>query len=295
MFEMHRKNMYRIYNQERAKLIKSPNCLIEAEKHFSELLLKLVQNNLASITEDYNEASYLYPFWQNYPPDDRGRQPRGDQFPWIEVGEHSIGAKLPRILESGGLKIKDTGIPAGPDQRFLVSSNKIKEIFGFTEWVWLFIDIKSVGPRDNFDHAVMSHNQISGDGKWEVESKGIENTILTANGKRTSHAFHCSIPPLYVLSNGCVAPVINFVVKPIYAMPHIANNNSNSGQPLDEIKIVSIPNGILLTLNPGYINSFPELLYPGKDDKSKNPLKVRARISFEILRRINSWRVQTVS
>jgi len=50
-----------------------------------------------------------------------------------------------------------------------------------------------------------------------------------------------------------------------------------------------------LVINPGYLNKFPGLLFPGKDDKSKNPLKVRARVSFALLRKIAAWRVCDVT
>jgi len=61
-------------------------------------------------------------------------------------------------------------------------------------------------------------------------------------------------------------------------------------QPLDRITLVSIPNGILLAENPNYLKIFPGLLFPGKDDKEKDPRKVRTRISFEKLRHIAEWR-----
>jgi hypothetical protein len=50
----------------------------------------------------------------------------------------------------------------------------------------------------------------------------------------------------------------------------------------------------LLAVNPNYLKQYPHLLFPGKDDKEKNPLKVRARVSFEVLRHIAPWRHQVV-
>jgi hypothetical protein len=64
------------------------------------------------------------------------------------------------------------------------------------------------------------------------------------------------------------------------------------GQPLSRLAIVSIPNGLLLEVNPAYLKQHPGLFYPGKDDKTKNPLKLRARVSFPLLRKIASWRVR---
>jgi Restriction endonuclease BglI len=50
----------------------------------------------------------------------------------------------------------------------------------------------------------------------------------------------------------------------------------------------------LLAINPNYLSKYPGLLFPGKDDKSTNPRKVRARVSFELLQRIAAWRVVTI-
>ncbi|HHH2235145.1 TPA: BglI family type II restriction endonuclease, partial [Yersinia enterocolitica] len=240
---------------------------------------------------DYNEASFLYPFWQNYPPDNRGRQPRGDQYPWIEVGEHSVGRKLSRHLAEHFF-VKDIGVPTGADERFLISSKEILNYSGgMYENVFLSIDIKSVGPRDDAHHAVMSHNQISGDGCWDNIEKGVYNTPLVARGIRAYHDFHCSLPPLYVLSDRTVAPVITIVVKPVYEMYSLyPTANYQSGQPLKRISLASIPNGLLLNVNPNYLGLYPGLFYPGKDDKGKSPLKVRARVDFNILQKIASWR-----
>ncbi len=258
-------------------------------------LVSLVANARAEIKRDYDEASLLYPFWQNYPPDDRGRQPKGDQIPWIEVGEHAIGSKLPRLL-APHYSIFDFGLPSGADQRFVLKSPTIKKVTqGLTDSVWLFVDIKSIGPRDDQDHTVMSHNQVSGDGIWKRPDDGIKNTPMKAVGSRASHPFHCSIPPLYVLSDRTIAPVVIVALKPVYEMLPGSATLRNSGQPLARIDFACIPNGILLSRNPGYLATYPSLLFPGKDDKGKNPLKVRARVSFDILRRIASWRHQVLT
>ena len=157
-----------------------------------------------------------------------------------------------------------------------------------TDSFWLFIDIKSVGPRDDQDHTVMSHNQISGNGKWTEKDFGIINDTMIAKGQRVSHPFHCAIPPLFVLSDGIIAPVIHIVLKPVYKM--LGLSSGEKGQPLGRVSLASIPNGILLTENPNYLQTYPGLLFPAKDDKEKDPRKVRARVSFEILRQIAQWR-----
>src|SRR5690606_17525153 len=103
------------------------NILIELEKFFMDYLYRALEVHKFEIKRDYNEASYLHPFWQNYPPEDRGRGSIKDQYPWIEVGEHAIGTKLARILGNDFL-VSDTGFPTGADKRFILSSESIKEI-----------------------------------------------------------------------------------------------------------------------------------------------------------------------
>jgi hypothetical protein len=295
VINLYRQQQFQLYNSARNYFIASPNALIELERFLTNHIVSLVQSNLAEIKNDYNEASYLYPFWENYPPEDRGRQPIMDQYPWLEVGEHAIGAKLPRLLVNS-FDVRDTGIPTGADQRFVISSKNILEATqGFTNSAWLFIDIKSVGPRDDQDHTVMSHNQVSGDGTWENSQAGVRNSILQAIGARASHDFHASIPPIYVLSDGTIAPVVIIALKPVYQMLQANHSNiRNNGQPLERIDVACIPNGLLLTKNPNYLNTYRGILFPGKDDKSKDPRKLRVRVSFSLLKEIHPWRVESI-
>jgi hypothetical protein len=293
MFNAHRTAQFKRYNQIRDYLINNPEKLIALEHFLADQVEKILILNLKLIKKEYDEASFLFPFWENYPPDERGRAPKGDQYPWIEVGEHAVGIKLNRLLAQK-FTVEDYGLPTGADQRLFLRSKEISDILGIDNCgAWLFADIKSVGPRDDADHTVMSHNQISGDGVWSNPEDGVKNTILTATGARATHPFHCSIPPLYVLSDGAVAPMINIVVKPVYDM--LSLSGAEGGQPLKRISLATIPNGILLIINPNYLKTYPGILFPGKDDKDKNPMKVRARVSFEILRKIADWRVKNIS
>jgi Restriction endonuclease BglI len=295
MFHLHTERQFNSYNMARNALIKNPNILIDLEKYLTDHLKNGLVSNLSEIKSDYNEASFLYPFWRNCPPDDRGRQPVMDQYPWIEVGEHSIGCKIPRILDRH-FSLRDAGLPTGADQRFLLKHEEIEVITqGLTNTAWLFIDIKSVGPRDDQDHTVMSHNQVSGDGIWEHQNTGIINTVFQATGSRSQHEFHSSMPPIFVLSDGTIAPVVIMALKPVYAMlPETRAGSRNDGQPIIRLDLACIPNGLLLTKNPGYLRDYPGLLFPGKDDKKTNPKKLRARIDFELLRIIDSWRYQSI-
>ena len=210
------------------------------------------------------------------------------------MGEHVFGDKLTRLLDDY-FQIRDIGLPTGSDLRLVLSNEKISEITkGFTKYCWLFADIKSVGPRDDQDHTVMSHNQITGSGEWDHIDGGVKNATMQARGHRITHPFYCSIPPIYVLSDGSIVPVVLIVIKPVYKMLILDDPQSEGGQPLGRITIAAIPNGLLLEKNPGYLTKYPSLFFPGKDDKGKNPLKVRGRVSFSILRKIADWRVRDI-
>ncbi len=265
-----------------------PDELIELERHITEIINHEIKQNYDEIRHDYNEASYLNAFWANYPPDDRGRAPVGDQIPWIEVGEHAVGHKLERIIGSK-YKVSEIGLPSGADNRFVLYDEKISEITHHkTNCAFVFLDIKSVGPRDNFEHTVISPYQVSGDGSWDSPNHNLENNTMVAQGKFASHTFYPAISPLYPLTNGKVAPTIHIFIKPVYKML----GNGHKGQPLDIIKSICVPNGILLCDNPNYLKQYPGLFFPGKDDKKKDPRKIRVRVSFDILKQIASWRVQ---
>ena len=291
MYTTHQFNQWDRYKRAKSFLVHSPSSLIAVEKYLNAKLWSFLTRNKNTIHEDYDESSYLYSFWKNYPPEDRGRAPKHDQFPWIEVGEQVFGSKLSRFLDKN-FTVKDPGIPSGSDYRYLISSPDIRSILGFTDSIWLFVDIKSVGPRDNFDHAVMSTYQISGSGDWSVMDQGVKNEPINAIGSRNNHLFYCSLPPIYVLSDETIAPLVTFAIKPVYSMMH--KGNVNIGQPLNKIKVASIPNGLLLTKEPNYIEQHPKLFFPGKDDKSKDLRKIRARVSFDILKKIDSWRVREI-
>lgn len=291
MFSKGRVLLYKNYVNLRNNFIANPNQLIKIEQFCTELVNKEIINNYDEIERDYNEASYLNAFWSNYPPEDRGRAPVGDQVPWIEVGEHAVGHKLSRII--GNIyAVSEVGLPAGADNRFVLYSEHIAEITdGITDCVFIFLDIKSVGPRDNFNHTVISPYQVSGDGKWSSPEQNMINSTMKATGKIVAHTFYPAISPIYPLSNGHTAPTIHLFVKPVYKMLNL-NSDGMKGQPLESIKNICIPNGLLLTENPNYLAAYPRLFFPGKDDKKKDPQKIRVRVSFDILSEIAPWRVQ---
>lgn len=279
------------YTQTRRTLLSNLNVVSAVEHYATASLCALLSKYVSQIRRDYDEASSLRPYWVNYPPDDRGRAPRGDQIPWIEVGEHAVGDNLiSRIHELGDVRFE--GLPAGPDIRFTLRSDEVRELSeGVLDGVWFMVDVKSVGPRDNFEHAVMSHNQVSGSGEWDMVSGSISNRVVTAVGARASHKFHCSLPPLYIMPEGSALLNVTLFIKPIYEML----SGGGFGQHLSEIKVGCIPNGLLLSGESGYLAKHPGLLYPGKDDKSKNPKKLRARVDFSLLRNLDEWRLVSLS
>ncbi|CAK7058664.1 MAG: Type-2 restriction enzyme BglI [Desulfovibrio sp.] len=112
MIGSHTRQQHTRYHTARNYLISHHDTLIALEKYLAAVVRGLLEESLPEIKRDYNEASFLYPFWANYPPDDRGRQPIKDQYPWIEVGEHAIGVKLARLL-AGEFTLYDTGFPHG--------------------------------------------------------------------------------------------------------------------------------------------------------------------------------------
>lgn len=293
----HRQQSFPKYHKARENLISNPEILIGLEMQITSAIRTLILSGVDEYKRDYDAASVLFPFWQNYPPEERGRDPKGDQYPWIEVGEHAVGTKIAREIK-GVFTTIDTGFPTGADQRFVLRSDLFLETSrGLSDSIWLFLDIKSVGPRDDQDHTVMSHNQISGSGDWHKAEDGIVNEPMVAQGKNAKHDFFPALPPLVVLPDGKVAPVITMAIKPVYSMEQSFTESKPiwHGQPLSRIDSVTIPNGLLLARNPNYLKSNPGLLFPGKDDKSKDPRKLRARVSFSLLRKIHPWRHETIA
>lgn len=290
MFYEYRPLMFDRYRRGRDHFLNHPDQLIALECYLTDVVNGCILEHYEEIERDYNEASYLHAFWANYPPENRGRAPVGDQIPWIEVGEHAVGHKLSRLL-SDEFSVAEVGLPSGADNRFVLYSDVIGRITnGFTDCAFVFLDIKSVGPRDNFDHTVISPYQVSGDGIWEGPDEDLANSPMNAAGRRVSHVFYPAIAPIYALSNGDVAPAVHLFVKPVYSML----SGMHRGQPLESIKNICVPNGLLLTENPGYLRLHPELFFPGKDERTKDPRKIRVRVSFCVLDQIAPWRVQQI-
>lgn len=68
MFNQYREQMYNTYNTARNHFINNPSELIEIEKFIFESVCDSVRNNIDEIVADYNEASFLHPFWETTRP-----------------------------------------------------------------------------------------------------------------------------------------------------------------------------------------------------------------------------------
>lgn len=287
------------YNQARTHFLANPEMLIELEKFLTNYIVSIINDHLIEIKEDYNSASDFYPYWQSCPPQDRGRKPIQDQHPWSEVGEKVLGSKLSRLLDLK-FSVRDSGFPIGSDQRFVLTNKYEDEEIsaatgGITNSVWLFVDIKSAGPTDNEPSLVMSPNQVSGDGIWKNTPDGVKNSVFRAIGTRTEHEFHVTLPPIIVFPDGTIVPIVTIALKPKYqVLPPLVVGTRNAGQPLDEIDIACIPNGLLITAQTlKGLDTYKGLFHPGKDGNSSSG-KVRARVCLEGLKKIAPWRMQTI-
>ena len=140
----------------------------------------------------------------------------------------------------------------------------------------------------------MSNKQISGSGEGDPALPGVVNQPMLAVGVRATHDFYPSMPPLIILPNGAPAITATYALKPVYSMLGGPSLAQWAGQHLHRIDLASLPNGLLLTQNPNYLSRYPGLIFPGKDDKSKDPRKLRARISFTHLQAIAEWRLKTL-
>ena len=275
------------YNSHRSNYIENPSQLIELEQRVTNLISEIITANWHEFKRDFDEASRNFPLWANHIPRDRGRAPRGDQIPWIEVGEHSIGHKLSRLI-SDVATVREIGLPFGSDDRYAITNEEF--------CAFLFCDLKSVlkDGGDDADYIVVPPQQISGNGVWQADSM-VHNDSVIARGQRAEHPFHPSLPPIVTSTDGGAFPSVHIFIKPVYEIQsRVSDGDSWVGQPLDHIKLICVPNGLLLTETPGYLSQYRGLFYPGKDDKSKAEESLRCRVNTRILSQIASWRVRVL-
>lgn len=248
--------------------------IIALEKKYMSLFIGLILNNANQLRRDFDLSSQLRPFWANSQPQQRGRSPKGDSVPYIEVGETSLTANITNLVseskEFGGVRFP--GLPAGGDMRFVTND------------AFIHLDIKVTGPRDELDKIVLPPHQFSGDGaNWS--SEGVSNSTVTIYGYRSSRSpFRPGLPPFYIIDDQILICLV-YVLKTVYLV-----NAASKTQPLRYLELICVPNGLLLFAGPKYQRNHPGLLSAGKDDKSTPIERARRRVYLNVLSEFASWR-----
>lgn len=264
------------YFQQRKRFLDSPERIVELEHTFTQIMLNEV---LLPICEDiyldfYDRPKQLIPFWRNYPPEQRGRQPKGHSVPWLELGEKTTSSNLVAQLANVFDDITFAGLPTGGDIRFTTGP------------FFVHLDIKLTGPNDNANEVVVPPNQISGDGsKWE---DGVINSAFPINYQagsrkgRLNYNFQPKLPPLYVIDE---APFLclTFFLETVYGYQGFGDH------PLEYLELSCVPNGLLLFETTRYADT-QGLLIAGKDDKSTTDSDKRIRVRLGPLAKIAPWR-----
>lgn len=243
--------------------------LLLLEERVTSVLSNYLFNEYPIIKQDFDSAWLTFPFWEVYAPIQRGHMPRGEAYPWGEVGEKVLEGHLYSSLKSLFTNVRFPGIPYGHDIRFL------------TDEAFIHIDVKSTGPTDNPDEVVSSPNQVTGNGLFTPA--GIINSEVDMAGTRVTRSFRPELPPFYLVNNRII-PVLTFYVKVVYSVSALGN------QPLEYIELVCVPNGLPFFESPNYNYQFPGILTPGKDEQ--HVVRKRTRIKLNHLARINNWRCQ---
>ncbi len=265
-----------LYFAEREKLINDYEKIEKIEELYSKILLNDILMPVAeNIYKDFTESPLkLLPFWKNYPPEQRGRQPIGNSIPWLELGEKTIGSNIIGKLSNHFPDITFPGLPTGGDIRFA------------TDNVYIHLDIKLTGPNDNPDEVVVPPNQVSGDGKnWDDGILNSNFPIVYQSGSKAgqlNYHFQPKLPPFYIL-DGKTYLCLTFFLEAIY------NVDGFGDHPLKHFELSCVPNGLIMF--DGYSYSQKKGLFiAGKDDNTKGEDTKRVRIRLTPLSQINKWR-----
>ncbi|MEE2026096.1 BglI family type II restriction endonuclease [Alkalimonas mucilaginosa] len=247
--------------------------LIELEEQTTHTLSKLLLNNAVKIKQDFDKTSDLNSYWERYAPIQRGHKPRGEAFPWGEVGEKVIEGYLYSQIASYFDDVRFVGAPYGHDIRFTCRN------------AFIHIDAKSTGPNDNPNEVVSSPNQVTGNGMIEEGSKLVYNDLVNMTGPKMTRQFRPELPPFYII-DGKVLPTLTFYIKIVYEV------HSLGQQPLKCLELISVPNGLILFDGPNLSQRIPGLLTPGKDEVHVE--RKRTRIKLDPLAKFQSWRCQKI-
>jgi len=261
------------YLEARKYIIESNSDLILKEEiRVAKLITESLANRYRDIKYDFDNAYTTKNYWELYAPIQRGHKPRGEAYPWGEVGEKVIEGHLYSALNEIFERIHFPGIPYGHDIRFA------------TEHSFVHIDVKSTGPTDNPNEVVSSPNQVTGNGM--IDNSGmIYNDEVDMKGSRISRKFRPELAPFYLI-NGNIIPVLTFYIKVVYDVISPGN------QPLQYIELICVPNGIPLFVAPNFNALYPGILTPGKDQVIVD--RKRTRIKLNPLSQIGSWRCQKI-
>ena len=257
----------------RTQLLRHQESIVATERRYMDFLVGVTLAAAERLESDFGRANDLLPFWNNYPPKQRGRAPTGTSIPWSEVGEKSLSSNLLRVVTEKDPTITFPGLPFGGDVRFATSDALIH------------FDVKLTGPNDNANEVVAPPQQISGDGAdWQ---NGILNTIFPVTGARARMNFHPKLPPFYVL-DGSLRLCLTYFLKAVYKV------HEYGVQPLHYLEVACVPNGLLLFDGPFYAR-ISGLLIPGKDDQTKPSEDKRTRVRLNPLATIEGgWRCQQI-
>lgn len=261
------------YERARSSLLAN-DCeyLLTLEKRVTETLIANLTHISLNIKNDFDEASSLKPFWERYAPVQRGHKPRGEAFPWGEVGEKVVEGHIYSLVSNIFENVRFLGIPYGHDIRF--STNE----------AFIHIDVKSTGPTDDPNEVVSSPNQVTGNGLLD-ENAIMFNEHTEMRGQRVTRSFLPELAPFYIV-NGRILPVLTYYLKIVYSV------RSPGEQPLEYLELICVPNGLALFDGPKLIENVAGLLTPGKDEV--NVIRKRTRIKLNPLAQLDHWRCQKI-
>lgn len=246
--------------------------LLQLEKDTTELLINSIAAVAARIKADFDKATELKPFWERYAPVQRGHKPRGEAFPWGEVGEKVVEGHLYSIMPNIFEGVRFLGVPYGHDIRFMTNN------------AFIHIDAKSTGPTDNAEEVVSSPNQVTGNGKLDNEGR-VYNEVVEMKGPQVTREFQPELAPFYIV-DGKVIPTLTYYLKIVYSVKSLGE------QPLEYLELISVPNGLALFDGPNLNKNVRGLLTPGKDEIKV--VRKRTRIKLDPLSELDSWRCQKI-
>ena len=261
------------YNEIRNSLLEN-NCegLLTLEQKTTDVLINALLTISSKIKEDFDFATKLRPFWEEYAPVQRGHKPRGEAFPWGEVGEKVIEGHLYSLMPQIFNDVRFIGLPYGHDIRFSIEN------------AFIHIDAKSTGPTDDQNEVVSSPNQVTGTGKLNAEGR-VFNEIESMVGPQVTRPFLPELAPFYIVEEK-VLPTLTYYLKIVYSVKELGD------QPLEYLELICVPNGLALFDGPVLSGQGTGLLTPGKDEKKVK--RKRTRIKLNPLAELNSWRCQKI-